>query len=215
MKSPKRDPIIIQPNSKVTTEGYTDKMLPYNQTMALIQRTEKSLIPSDLDIIPHQLEYKQQQREPVLETVSYVMTRTVKVPPRAIIAEIQPGTFEYMPELPADDTSQELNFNIAQENLTEEQFVKADYVIVSNRDIFSMSEADIGQVTAIKHRIKMTDHTHFKQRHRRIPPSIFKEVIDHLQYGDLQMCVDYRQLNNKTTKKDAYAIPRIEEILDS
>lgn len=90
------------------------------------------------------------------------MTRTVKVPPRAIIAEIQPGTFEDMPELPADDTSQELNFNIAQENLTEEQFVKADFVIVSNRDIFSMSEADIGQVTAIKHRIKMTDHTPFK-----------------------------------------------------
>lgn len=90
------------------------------------------------------------------------MKRTVKVPPRAIIAEIQPGIFEDMPELPADDTSQELNFNIAQENLTEEQFVKADYVIVSNRDIFSMSEADIGQVTAIKHRIKMTDHTPFK-----------------------------------------------------
>lgn len=63
--------------------------------------------------------------------------------------------------------------------------MKADFVIVSNRDIFSMSEADIGQVTAIKHRIKMTDHTHFKQRHRRIPPSIFKEVLDHLQYGDL------------------------------
>lgn len=98
----------------------------------------------------------------MLETDSNVMTRTVKVPPRAIIAEIQPGTFEDMPELPADDTSQELNFNIAQENLTEEQFVKADYVIVSNRDIFSMSEADIGQVTAIKHRIKMTDHTPFK-----------------------------------------------------
>lgn len=98
----------------------------------------------------------------MLETDSNVMTRTVKVPPRAIIAEIQPGTFEDMPELPADDTSQELNFNIAQKNLTEEQFVKADYVIVSNRDIFSMSEADIGQVTAIKHRIKMTDHTPFK-----------------------------------------------------
>lgn len=48
------------------------------------------------------------------------MTRTVKVPPRAIIAEIQPGIFEDMPELPADDTSQELNFNIPQENLTEE-----------------------------------------------------------------------------------------------
>lgn len=68
---------------------------------------------------------------------------------------------------------------------------------------------------------------------------MFKEVRDHLQQlltagiirkskspfssnvvlvrrknGDLRMCVDYRQLNNKT-KKDAYTLPRIEEILDS
>ena len=28
------------------------------------------------------------------------------------------------------------------------------------------------------------------------------------------MCVDYRQLNNRTVR-DAYALPRIEEILDT
>ena len=32
--------------------------------------------------------------------------------------------------------------------------------------------------------------------------------------GKLRMCVDYRQLNNNT-KKDSYALPRIEELLDS
>lgn len=80
VKSAERDPIIIQPNSEVTIEGYTNKMLPYNQTIALIQTTEKSVIPSDLDIIPHLVEYKQQQREPVMVTVSNVTTRTVKVP---------------------------------------------------------------------------------------------------------------------------------------
>jgi hypothetical protein len=31
---------------------------------------------------------------------------------------------------------------------------------------------------------------------------------------DLRMCVDYRQLNNKT-KNDAHALPCIEEILDN
>lgn len=85
----------------------------------------------------------------------------------------------------------------------------------------------------------MTDRTPLRQRHRRILPSMFKEVRDHLQQlltagiireskspfssnivlvrkknGDLRMCVVYRQLNNKT-KNDAYALPRIEEILDS
>lgn len=144
-----------------------------------------------------------------------------------------------MPVLPADDISQELNFNIAQENLNKEQYLEAKDVITSNRNIFSMSETDFGHVTAIKHRIDMTYPTPFKQRHRRIPPSMYKEVRDHLQQiltagmirkskspfssnvvlvrktnGNLRMCMDYRQINNKTNK-DSYAIPRIEEILDS
>lgn len=42
-----------------------------------------------------------------------------------------------------------------------------------------MSETDIGHVTALKHRIDMTYPT-FKQRRIRIPPSISKEVRDHL-----------------------------------
>lgn len=80
-------------------------------------------------------------------TVSNVTTRTVKVPLRAIIAEIQPVTFEDMPEFPADDISEEINFNIAQENLTKDQYSEAKDVITSNREIFSMSETDIGHAT--------------------------------------------------------------------
>ena len=33
-------------------------------------------------------------------------------------------------------------------------------------------------------------------------------------YGSLRLCIDYRQLNSRTIK-DNYALPRIEEILDS
>jgi hypothetical protein len=112
-------------------------------------------------------------------------------------------------------------------------------MIAKNSDIFSCSDTDLGHVTAVKHRIELTEDIPFKQRHRRIPPGMFKEVRDHLQQlqeagvirkskspfssnvvlvrkknGDLRMCVDYRQLNSKT-KKDAYALPRIEEILDN
>lgn len=112
-------------------------------------------------------------------------------------------------------------------------------VITRSRHIFSRGETDIGHVTTVKHRLEMTDHTPFKQRHKRIPQSMFKEVRDHLQQlltagiirksklpfssnvvfvrkkiGDLRMCVDYRQLINKT-KKDAYVLQPTEEILDS
>ena len=38
-------------------------------------------------------------------------------------------------------------------------------------------------------------------------------VLVRKKNGKLRMCVDYRTLNNKTVK-DAYALPRIEEIFD-
>lgn len=67
-----------------------------------------------------------------------MLTRTVKVPPRTSTAEIQPVTFEDMSELAADDISQDLDFNIAQEDLTKEQFLNAKKFITSNRDIPEM-----------------------------------------------------------------------------
>jgi len=91
----------------------------------------------------------------------------------------------------------------------------------------------------VRHRIDLTDDTPFKQKHRRIPPAMIDEVRGHLQQllasgiirksyspwasnvvlarkkdNSLRMCVDYRQLNQRTIK-DSYALPRIEEILDS
>lgn len=90
----------------------------------------------------------------------------------------------------------------------------------------------------VRHRIEFTNVTPFEQRFRRIPPSMMDEVRSHLQQlltagvirrshspwasniviarkkdGILKMCVDYRMLNRRT-HKDAYGLPRIEEILD-
>ena len=106
-------------------------------------------------------------------------------------------------------------------------------------DVFSKSDTDIGHVTSVKHKIELKDETAFKQRHRRIPPNMYEEVREHLKQlhacgvirpshspfasavvlarkkdGSLRMCVYYRVLNQHTIK-DSYALPRIDEILDS
>ena len=77
------------------------------------------------------------------------------------------------------------------------------------------------------------------QRYRRIPPSEYEVVKDHINQllgtqviressspyasqivlvkkkdGNLRMCVDYRLLNGKT-RKDAFPLPRIDESLDA
>ncbi|XP_048250935.1 uncharacterized protein LOC125378965 [Haliotis rufescens] len=106
-------------------------------------------------------------------------------------------------------------------------------------DVFSKSDMDMGHTDLVTHRIELTDETPFKERHRRIPPSMYQEVKDHIKqmldakvirpsaspYASpvvlvrkhdlsLRFCIDYRKLNSRTIR-DSYALPRIEETLDT
>ena len=82
----------------------------------------------------------------------------------------------------------------------------------------------------VEHDIKLTDEIPFKQPFRRIPPSLYEEVREHLKElldspfssnvvlvrksdGSLRMCIDFRTLSNRTVR-DARSIHRIEETLD-
>lgn len=97
----------------------------------------------------------------------------------------------------------------------------------------------MGCTNLIAHDIPLLDDVPIRQRYRRIPPSEYEEVKQHInqllaaqvirkssspyaspivllrkKYGSLRMCVDYRQLNSKT-RKDAFPLSRIEESLDA
>ena len=105
--------------------------------------------------------------------------------------------------------------------------------------IFSAHDGDLGCTNLISHDIPLVDETPVKQRYRRVPPSDYEAVKEHINQllsaqvirescspyaspivlvkkkdGSLRMCVDYRQLNSKT-RKDAFPLPRIEESLDA
>ena len=112
-------------------------------------------------------------------------------------------------------------------------------VILKWKDVFSLHSMDYGRTDRVKHDVKLTDERPIKMRHRRVPPSMVKEVKDHLQEmlanrhirpssspwafpavlarkkdNSLRFCVDYRDLNAKTIR-DAYALPRIDETMDA
>ena len=107
------------------------------------------------------------------------------------------------------------------------------------QDIFSGDQYDVGQTNVTQHSIDTGNHPPIKQQPRRqsawarnettklINEMLDKQVIEpsnspwaspivlvKKKDGSTRFCVDYRQLND-ITRKDAYAIPRINDSIDS
>ena len=174
--------------------------------------------------------------------ISNVTTSTFNIPPRAIICELQPVAVDVTYQVSGSEKSNETmtdTMNIETDGLTNDELKSIKELLKNHEDIFSTGETDIGHCTFVKHEINLTDDRPFKQRHRRIPPAMIDEVRAHIEQlassgiirpshspfasnvvlvrkkdNKLRMCVDYRQLNNRTVK-DSYALPRIEELLDT
>lgn len=233
--------VLIPPNSRVMLDAYLDKKLPYHKVLSMLQSTSNSCIPPDLDVTPSLHYYDYDGTSSISVEITNVTTRTVSVPPKALICEMQPV---YLAELPSTDSVPSKLENILDkinigDLLTDEETDRCRSLIGKYQDIFSTGATDIGTTDKVQHHIELSDPTPFKQRYRRIPPSMIEEVRTHVKEllasgvirtshspfssnvvlvrkhdGSLRMCVDYRQLNSRTIR-DNYALPRIDEILDS
>ena len=102
-----------------------------------------------------------------------------------------------------------------------------------------MSDIDLGKTLLVKHHIRQTDNTQFKEHYWQTQPSMYEEVGEHLKEmleigtiwschspwaspvklvckndGKLWLCIYLRKLNAHTIK-DLYSLPRTEDILNS
>ena len=132
---------------------------------------------------------------------------------------------------------QDLDIQIS-ENLTTSQVRQVQEFLSNWTHLFSDGPTDIGKTDLLKHKIKLTDDTPFKEPYRRIPPGMYEEVRQHVKEmldvgaiqpshspfssnivlvrkkdGTLRFCIDYRKLNSRTVK-DAYNLPRIDDTID-
>ena len=105
------------------------------------------------------------------------------------------------------------------------------------KHVFSQGSTDLGCTRLVQHEINLEDETPFKEPYRHIPPALMQEVREHLREmleigvirpssspfssnvvivrkkdGSIRFCIDYRKLNSRT-RKDAQAIPRIDDTL--
>ena len=196
----------------------------------------------DLDIEPALIEYKtsEQGLDPIDVYISNITTRTVIIQPRSVICEIQPVSEQEVKEEFRNPSSVDIlnKITIEEKDLSTKEIQQGKDLIADYSNLFSESDTDVGHAANVYHKIELDDEKTFKQRYRRIPPAMINEVRDHLKIllrsgiirkshspwssnvvlvkkkdNSLRFCIDYRQLN-KRTKKDAYALPRIEEMLD-
>ena len=104
--------------------------------------------------------------------------------------------------------------------------------------LFALNDLDLGKTSIVKHTIKCTDYTPFKERYCRILLHQFDEFKKHLHEmleieaircsnspwasaavlvqkkdGGLRFSIDLKKLNSQMVK-DAYSLPRIRETLD-
>ncbi|XP_025752898.1 uncharacterized protein LOC112841852 [Oreochromis niloticus] len=132
-------------------------------------------------------------------------------------------------------SSDKIQFDFGDSPLSNEWKDRIAGKLNSVSDVFARGELDYGHTTVVRHKIRLSDPTPFKQRPRPIHPSDYEAVRLHLEQlcdsniiresespfaspivvvkkknGQIRLCVDYRKLNNQTIK-DAYALPNIEE----
>ena len=175
--------ILIKPNTSVSIHGYLNQETEYHPTCAIMESTPKSVIPDDLDIAPTVINYNFKQTGIVKVNVSNITTRTVSIPPNAILCELQPVVVENKEAVPTLEKIDNLTEQVKIENsdLSDSQLNTAKDLINEFEDIFSKGDTDIGHYKGVEHQINLKDETPFQQRYRRIPPAMIDEVRSHLE----------------------------------
>lgn len=129
--------------------------------------------------------------------------------------------------------------NLPRYDISDEELQEVQGQLTDIDSLFTKGDKDIGFWPYDEQRIELNDESSFKERFQRIPLYMLDEVREHIEQqlsagiirrahspfssnvvlvrkknGQLRICIDHRHLNSRT-KKDNYALPRIDEILDS
>ncbi len=81
---------MIPPNTSCTIAGYIHNGVDHAPTSAVLHETEDSLLTEHVDVAPSLIHYQGTGKGLVDVVVSNISTRTVCVPPRGMLCEIQP-----------------------------------------------------------------------------------------------------------------------------
>ena len=177
-------------------------------------------------------------------------THAVEIPAKTMVGQVMPAnqvplvvhptrtTIETNAKVPKGWVLEALDLQGLNEWPESEQKQARD-LLLKWEHLFAQNNLDLGKTARIKHKIRLTNQTPFKERYRCIPPHMYDDVRVHIQEmldigaihkshspwasavvlvckkdGGLRFCIDLRKLNEQIIK-DAYSLPQIDETLDS
>nr|XP_055074659.1 uncharacterized protein LOC129454170 [Misgurnus anguillicaudatus] len=236
------NPEIVPAGRTVVFDGVVQLNHCLIEDLAVIDSTEMSNLPGGLVVASslHALPGKRSFSVPLL--VKNETQVDINISPKTVLANV-------CSVQKVTDISQRSDFSQAQEQSNEPQ-INIDFgdstlptewkcritaLLNTMPEVFALHDMDYGHTDRVKHHIKLSNETPFKQRPRPIHPQDVSAVRKHLQElldagiiresespfaspivvvrkkdNSVRLCIDFRKLNAQTIK-DAYALPNLEE----
>ena len=158
-------------------------------------------------------------------------SRAVEVPAKTMVGQVMPAN-QVPPAVHPTRTTKNKNVNTPKgwvlealdlqglKEWPESEQKQAKELLLKWEHLFAQNNLDLGKTALIKHKIRLTDQTPFKERYRCIPPHMYDDVRAHIQEmlnigaickshspwlsavvlvckkdGGLRFCTDLRKLN--------------------
>ena len=127
------------------------------------------------------------------------------------------------------------------DSLSSDQKLKIKQLLFEERDAFCVDDQDVGCAENLQLKINLLDKTPVQKNYVGVPKPLYPELKHYIEdllnrgfiqkskspysmrsccvivkkkYGSLRLCIDYRELNNKTIA-DHHPIPRVQDTLDN
>jgi hypothetical protein len=240
-----KSPVSIPPKQRVQIFGNVRVGKTNPDTSFVLEPPESSSLPGGLMLECALLKISCKAARKIPVFIRNMTDHNVILQPRHVIGVIsaaacvmplnsdQPSSPRCEPT--TEKVKEKLHFDLENPLIGDEWKTRITDKLNSIIDVFATDEMSNGHTNAVKHHIRLSYETPFKERPRPIHPSDREAVKQHLREpfeagiiresespfaspivlvkkknGKIRLCVDYRKLNTRTIK-DAYALPNIEE----